>query len=80
MDVNLLSIVLMRCDLYLKLDGVTIEKSIRATLTESQTSVPDSGTGFKDLVTSLTVHVREVDSLFFSLDLFKFNLHFVMNY
>ena len=32
MDISLLYCVLVRCDLYLKLEGATIEKSNRATL------------------------------------------------
>ena len=32
MDINLLSYVLAGCDVYLKLEGVTFEKSNRATL------------------------------------------------
>ena len=32
MDIDLLYSVLARCDVYLKLEGVTIEKSNRATL------------------------------------------------
>ena len=39
MDIDLLYYVLARCDVYLKLEGVTIEKSNRATLTSDRFSM-----------------------------------------